>query len=406
MNVNLMRLIDQYLGIPVCFILTIWNRIIRLFGFDRKHPEKTQKILFLQISEMGSAISAYSSLVKTKELYPNAEIYYFIFREMQASVKLLDIIPEKNIYTVTSKSFFKMIFGIMKVSWIMRRKKIDVILDLELFSRMSSILSYLFGGKSRVGFNRFHMEGLYRGDLQTHKVLYNHLLHISQNFLSLLYAVSEQPDVLPHSKRKINSSDIVCKKISSSLEQQDTIFKKLQSINPDLSKDKEIILLNPNASDLLPLRKWPIENYIELTRLILDNPNAYIIITGVKSEKNYAQSICDSVQSSRCINFAGETTLDELIDLYNISHMLISNDSGPPNFASLTNIKVLVFFGPESPICYKPLGDNIEALYADFLCSPCVSAYNHRKSACTDNQCLKAITPKDVHHRVLSLLEK
>jgi ADP-heptose:LPS heptosyltransferase len=116
--------------------------------------------------------------------------------------------------------------------------------------------------------------------------------------------------------------------------------------------------------------------------------------------------ICDALGSSRCINLAGETAFRELIDLYNIAHLLVSNDSGPPNLASLTDIKTLVFFGPETPACYKPLGENVEALYADFLCSPCVSAYNHRKSSCRDNRCLKAITVDEVVKKIESLLPR
>ena len=86
--------------------------------------------------------------------------------------------------------------------------------------------------------------------------------------------------------------------------------------------------------------------------------------------------------------------------MYAVSTVLVSNDSGPPNFASLTDIQVLVLFGPETPQCYLPLGKNMEMLYADYLCSPCVSAYNHRKSACTDNKCLQAITVEQVMERL------
>ncbi|MBD3801500.1 MAG: glycosyltransferase family 9 protein, partial [Campylobacterales bacterium] len=33
-------------------------------------------------------------------------------------------------------------------------------------------------------------------------------------------------------------------------------------------------------------------------------------------------------------------------------------------------------------------------IFAGMACSPCVSAANHRKTPCTDNQCIKVITPE------------
>ena len=38
----------------------------------------------------------------------------------------------------------------------------DVVIDLELFSRFTSLITYLSGAPIRVGFFKFNMEGLYR----------------------------------------------------------------------------------------------------------------------------------------------------------------------------------------------------------------------------------------------------
>lgn len=400
MNVDLMRFIDRKVGIPLCFLLSCLDKVSSIFSFGKKRRSAVKKILFMQISEMGSAISAYSSILKAKELYPDAEIYYFIFSEMQASVHLLDIIPKERVLTIPSKSLTGLIFGVIRITLVMRRLKFDVILDLELFSRISAILSYLFGARIKVGFYRFYMEGLYRGSYHSHKVLYNHLRHISHNFLSLVYAISHDGKENPVTKMIIPASDIHIKKVVSSPERKKAILDLLKRKHPGIKSNSTLIVFNPNASELLPLRRWPLENYIQLAKNILTNKNVFIIVTGVISEIKDADAICFAVKNERCISIAGETSLNGLIDLYNISDLLLSNDSGPPNFASLTDIKVLVFFGPESPICYKPLGNNVEALYADFICSPCVSAYNHRKSGCHNNRCLQSISPDYVYERI------
>ena len=99
----------------------------------------------------------------------------------------------------------------------------------------------------------------------------------------------------------------------------------------------------------------------------------------------------------RFIDLAGRTSMEDLLDLFSVSDLFISHDSGPVHFASLTRINMVVLFGPETPVCYAPLSPNATVLYSNFACSPCVSAYNHRSSACDNNKCLQAIRVEDVY---------
>lgn len=404
MTADFMRLVDRWVGIPFCMVFSGIHRLTKLFRGSVSSPKEMKTIVAVQMAERGATILAHSALVKLKHLFPSAQLYYVILEEMQDSIRMLGIIPEENIITINSKSLNSLVSSTIKMLVTLRRKKVDAVLDLELFSRLSILLSYLLGAPIRVGFDKFHMEGLYRGSLHTHRVIYNHLKHISSNFLSLVYALSEAPGDIPLSKVAVSAEDIQIPRIVSTPDEQDRMLKKLQKFCPGITPEKTVIVVNPNGSELLPLRRWPMENYISLGKRLLEDTESYIVITGSKSERKGAVIISDALQNDRCINLAGETTFRELVDLYTISQLLVSNDSGPPNLASMTEIKVLVFFGPETPVCYKPLGDNVEALYADFLCSPCVSAYNHRKSACRDNKCLQAITVNEVYRKVKELI--
>ena len=403
MTVDLMRYLDKWMGIPLCFIFSVMNRILRPFA-SKKAPEQIKKILIVQLSERGAVILAHSAVVKVKKLFPQATLYYAIFEEMKESIQLLQTVPDDRILTVRSQSLAGFIMSTIKMIVAVRKEKIDVVLDFELFSRISTLLSYLTGARIRVGFNKFYMEGLYRGTLQTHRVLYNHLKHISLNFLSLAYALREDSGTIPLSKVAVQAEDIQVPGVASPPDSQKKMLQKLQHVCPEITSEKTIIVFNPNGSELMPLRRWPMKNYGELAQKLLRNPSVYIVVTGSQSERKDAAMFCDALRNRRCINLAGETSFRELIDLYALADLLVSNDSGPPNVASLTNIKVLVFFGPETPACYKPLGENVEVLYADLLCSPCVSAYNHRKSPCRDNRCLQVITVDEVYERIITLI--
>ena len=199
MTVDLMRYLDKWMGIPLCFIFSVMNRMLRPFA-SKKAPEQIKKILIVQLSERGAVILAHSAVVKVKELFPQAALYYAIFEEMKESIQLLQTVPDDHILTVRSQSLAGFIVSTVKMIGAVRKEKMDVVIDFELFSRISALLSYLTGARIRVGFNKFYMEGLYRGTLQTHRVLYNHLKHISLNFLSLAYALREDPGTIPLSK--------------------------------------------------------------------------------------------------------------------------------------------------------------------------------------------------------------
>jgi len=74
-------------------------------------------------------------------------------------------------------------------------------------------------------------------------------------------------------------------------------------------------------------------------------------------------------------------------------------------YAASEGLRTIVLFGPETPKLYQPLGPS-RAIYAGLACSPCVSASNHRKTACTDNVCMQAINVDQVFAAVVEELSR
>lgn len=394
MKIDFMRKVDFWIGIPICFMFTLTHKL-KSFLFGNKNFKKPVKnILFIELSEMGSAILAYSSLQKIKELFPNSNIHFLIFEENQESIHILNTLPKKNVLTINNKSFIKFIFSTLLTLLTIRKSKIDTVIDLELFSRATSILSYLSRAKRKIGFYKFHNEGLYRGNFLTHKVYYNPYIHMSLNFMALICSLKSNLNESPMLKKHLDNK-IIPIQIDSPKDEKDKIFEKLQNLNPNIKRSNEIIVINPNAG-LLPIRAWPLENYRKLIEKLLNKKNVFIVIIGIKNASIEAKYIC-KLNPKRCIDLTNKTTLKELIHLFNISKIFITNDSGPAHFASLTPIKNIVFFGPETPKLYAPLGKNCIPIYSNFSCSPCINAFNHRKTSCNNNQCLKTITVKQVY---------
>jgi ADP-heptose:LPS heptosyltransferase len=404
-NPDTLRKIDFWFGIPLCFFLTVFYKLQRLIGLkDPGYQQQPKNVLFVELAEMGCTVLAYPAMRKLKSTYPESNLYFLLFRQIRESLDIVDVIPSENVFTIDNSSMFSVARDTLKFIWQSRRKGIDTTINLEIFTRFGSILTYLSGARKRVGFYRYRQEGLYVGDFFTHRVVYNPHVHTALSFVSLLEALKAPSDQNPMVKIPIGNENLEVPKRHPHQQANDNLWTMLKNENPKVDESKKLVIVNPNASKLISIRKWPLESYAGLVRSLLQDKDVFVAITGVASEKPDADYICSRVQDDRVLNLAGKTTLTELVDLFNLGRVLITNDSGPAHFASLTDIHIVVFFGPETPRLYKPLSERCTVMYADFACSPCVSSFNQKSSPCKDNLCLKSIGIEQVYHTVQNIL--
>lgn len=404
MKIKLMRQIDYWLGIPLCLLLTIINYILRPFVFKRRREMIPKKILFIKLSEMGSIILAYPLLSKIQKVYPETKIFFLTFEKNRPLFQILNIVSSNNVLTIRENSIQSLILDTLRVISRLRKEGIDIAFDLEFFSRFTAILTYLSGADKRVGFYPYSMEGLYRGKLLTHKTQYNPLIHISKSYLSLLQGVKKRTKSTPELEEKIEDREIVLPRFILSEEEKKKVWAKLKKFGID--EGSRLFLINSDEGNL-PLREWPIENFIDLSELILENNNDnFIIIVGTQNSLTKGEVICNTLNSKRCLNLVDKTTLRELLTLFSLSEALIVNDCGLAHLASLTPIRKFILFGPENPQVYSPIGSNSWMIFSGLPCSPCLSAFNHRNSACKDNRCLKMIKPQEVYNLIVTHLKE
>ena len=392
-----MRRIDFWAGVPLCWFVTLADRLLRAVGVKgRGHGQRPRHILFIQLAEMGTMVVAYPALRRARELFPDATLHFLCFGQVRSSLEMLNVIAPQHIYTIDSRSFTSLVRDTLRTWSVARRNGIDTVVNLETFVRYSSLLSYLTGAARRVGFHRFTQEGLYTGDFLTHKVMYNPHIHTAHVFLDLVQALVAPPGGIPIVKRPRAGDDLSIPRLVTDAATAQTIWDKLATLNPLIDPAKKLVVLNPNASKRFPMRRLPLEAYADLARQLLEEPDVFVLITGVADEKPDAVQIRSIVGSPRIVDLTGATTMMELLHLFNLARILITNDSGPAHFACLTGIHVVVFFGPELPDRYRPLARSSDVVYTGFTCSPCVSPYNQRLTACNDNLCLKTIDVREV----------
>ena len=396
MNITIARKLDYYIGIPLCFLFSIVGAIKNIFAHNKRISAPLKKIAFMAFSEIGSTILAYHAIEKAKRLYPNAEIYFWTFKENSDVLFLLNYVDRNNIVLIRSKNIFTALTDAIKSIRKIKREKIDTIIDLELFSRFSSILSYLSGAKNKVSFYMYKMEGLYRGSYHTHGVIYNPYFHISKNFISLVDSLKAYQGKEPLFKKQVSNNANFLPKLAIGEEEQERILRKVQAAGSGVGNKNKIVVVHIGFYDKLGIRRWPVEYYLELIQKLLEDQDILVILVGTGSAaKDF------SYKHERCVDLTGKTSIEELIGLLSISAVLVSHDNGIIHIASLTSVHIVALFGPETPLLYGPLTDNKTIFYRNFACSPCLSAYNHRNSMCTKSKCVSSITVEEVYNEVI-----
>jgi ADP-heptose:LPS heptosyltransferase len=409
-SVNTMRAIDHWVGVPLCAIASpVVALIDGMKNIFSRSPEVPQKLLFIELSEMGSAILVDPAMRNAQAR--GAELFFLIFKSNRASLTLLNTVKPENIFTIDSSSLGGLIKDTLKFLLLAHQHRIDTVIDLELFSRFTALLTGLCGARRRVGYHIFHGEGLWRGFMLTRKVHYNPHIHITKNFLSLIHAAFAKEIEVPFSKIQIADSEVhleqavidpvVLSKVRERIEKLSATF----GITFKQGKQR-LILVNPNASDLLPQRRWAQQRFSELIQGLNQRyPNDLILITGSPAEFDYVEKVRAVANVKNALNFAGQVSFAELPPLYTLSDVMVTNDSGPGHFSAVTPLRTVVLFGPETPALYGSIGKSI-AITANLACSPCVSAANHRKTPCHDNVCMQAITVAQVLEKMAHQLNE
>ena len=399
-SVNTMRAIDHWVGVPLCAVVSPVVALVDGFkNIFSRGSQTPRKLLFIELSEMGSAILVDPAMRNAQAR--GAELFFLIFKSNRASLTLLNTVKPENIFTIDSSSLSGLIKDTLQFLILARKHRIDTVIDLELFSRFTALLTGLCGARRRVGYHIFHGEGLWRGFMLTRKVHYNPHIHITKNFLSLIHAAFANEIEVPFSKIHIADSEVQLEQAIIDPVSLNTVREQIEKLSKDAGIEftqgkQRLILVNPNASDLLPQRRWAQQRFSELVQGLHQRfPLDLILITGSPSEFDYVEKVRVVANVKNALNFAGQVSFAQLPPLYTLSDVMVTNDSGPGHFSAVTPLRTVVLFGPETPALYGSIGKSI-AITANLACSPCVSAANHRKTPCHDTVCMQAITVSQV----------
>ncbi len=410
MKISTQRWIDRWVGQLLCAVVSAWVRCLEAVRGPAQPNPNPKNILVILLSEMGSIVLAGPMFQALRERYPSATLHVLQLKRNQEVAKLLKLAAPENFHSLNDRSGGELIVDIWRVYRAMRALPLDVVIDCELFSRISSLMAYVVGAPLRVGFTPHTQEGLYRGSHINRAIPYNPYQHISKQFLSLVDAVNVTDGQATPRNKLAPIRDMPADTALSVDVTDDELKRYRQKVLADFPAvaGRKLVLIYAGGG-LLPERAWPAAHYAQVARGLCEAGQAVGLI-GLAEDAQLAQDLQSQTASPHCVDLTGYTqNIRELLMLFHTADLLITNDGGPGHFASLTPIKTFAFFGPETSRLYGPLGNTAGLVARSYesgiACSPCLSAYNHRQTFCDgDNQCLKRIPPDPVLADALAAL--
>lgn len=394
MNIPTMRIVDYYAGNVISYFLSIYEKISRLF-IKRGVPivkEEALEILVMKYFGLGSILLSSPMFRALHETFPKAKITFLTFytnREICERMQLAD----KHLF-LRNDNMRAFLTDLVKVLIEFRRHRFNVAIDMEFFSKFSSIVTYLSFATKRLG---FYVRNEPRTLLYTNPISFNYYKHITEIFLALAREIGADTKDLSLSSIKVYPGE---REFSARLKEEHKMA------------GARLIIINVNTGQMSLERRWPKEYFVRLLNLLSKQYNLYFIFIGAKEDYNYVQEMVNLLDNKdNAVNLSGNTNLGELVSLFEDSDLFITNDSGPLHIACLTRIKTISFFGPETPVIYGPKNSNHYVFYKELYCSPCLNVYNVKTATygnrrCFEgrNRCLRLITVEEVLDKVKQLL--
>jgi heptosyltransferase II len=161
---------------------------------------------------------------------------------------------------------------------------------------------------------------------------------------------------------------------------------------------KPIIGISPGAA-YGTAKRWVPERFAEAAATLATVRGASIALFGSKTERELCAEVARLLEGHAVINYAGQTTLGQFIDLASGCELFLTNDSGSMHIASALGVPTVAIFGATDDTTTGPTGLNARVVRQPVDCSPCLL-----RECPIDHRCMTGVSADRVVREALELL--
>lgn len=145
-------------------------------------------------------------------------------------------------------------------------------------------------------------------------------------------------------------------------------------------------------------KRYPAEAYAHILKWLAESGWQPVIL-GTSAEHQIGAQCLDKLIGASW-NAAGETTLQQALQIMSACRLLLTNDSGLMHIAAGLDRPVVAIFGATDPERTSPSGPRTRILYEPAPCSPCLQ----RECSVPGHPCMGNILPEMVRDACLEML--
>lgn len=286
-------MLDYYLGIPLIFLLSLFNP-------KRKPPKNFDRIGVLITAALGDTTLLTAFLQDIKAAYPTSSLILFVGESNAPLLPHLPSLTEGVLLPIKSP---------FKALKILRHYPLDLLIDAGAWPRFNSLLTLLSKAKWTIGFKTLGQGRHFGYDVA---ILHRRDLHEMDNYKSLLPIPSiHSPQLLLTTSYPLPHPFVVFHLFATSYQPEE--------------------------------REWPFAYWKELLKEI----SCDIYLTGSTQDKLKNESFLNFCGNPKNLhNLAGQTSLAESLSVLSQATYVVSINTGVMHMAAALGTPVIALNGP------------------------------------------------------------
>ena len=297
-----------------------------------------KNILIIKPSALGDIVHALPVLGSLRAAYPNAKLTWLVRKEFAPLLECVEGLDEILLFDRKGMAKWfccpRAMRCLLDFRKQLRQGRFDLVLDLQGLFR-SAVFAKMTGCTDRVGMKEARE--------------FAHLFHTRQvdrpagsvHILDYYFAVLKDIGV------QDCRSDCL---LTAPAAAKDSIQQKLEAAAIETGK---FIVLIPSSAHAY--KCWPAEQFAKLAETVHRQYGWKAVVVGTQSDRHYAQTIRANT-SSPAFDFTGQTSIPELVALFERGGAVVSNDTGPGHIALATDTPGVIVFGNTNPRRLGPYG--------------------------------------------------
>ncbi len=304
-----------------------------------------QNILVINFGQLGDVVLSLPAWRIIREKFPRAKITALVGKASAEIIEISGFVNEKIVVDrVRLRDSGKVwsIGQILKLAREIRSKKFDFIVDLHSLYE-TNLLGFFSGATYRLYANRENRSLDFLGNFEPKPPREDKTKHLTEHYLSVLEPLGRTENAERFVKLRPRSADF------------DAVESLLQNYNV---AGKKLVALFPGAGHRS--RRWSLENFARLTKLLSEDKTLQPIVFLGPEEKNLRAEVREKFPAKTII-FDG-LTIPQFAAALSLAQVLISNDTGAIHIGAVVGISIVLILDKRAPTTYLPPTDKLSVV--------------------------------------------